>query len=80
MLPFHNFKERCNTEFRLQEAKAHSRCLLNASWLRRYEGSARPGSDGVAVELGAPVEEGAVLGEACGAALGGAGCHNSVLL
>lgn len=36
--------------------------------------------DGVAVELGAPVEDGAVLGEACGAALGGAGCHNAVLL
>ena len=37
-------------------------------------------SDRIAVELGAPVEEGAVLGKACGAALGCAGCHNAVLL
>jgi len=80
MLPFHIFKERCNAEFRLQEAKTHSRCLLNVSWLRRYEGSARPGSDGVAVELGAPVEEGAVLGETGRAALGGTGGDDVVLL
>ena len=81
MLPFHNFKERCNVKFRLQEAKTHSRCLLNASWLRRYQGSARPEkSDGVTVELGAPVEEGAALGEARGAQLGGAGGDELVLL
>ena len=80
MLPFHNFKERCNAEFRLQEAKTHSRCLLNASWLRRYQGSARPRSDGFAVKLYAPVEEGAVLGDAGGALLGGSSCNNVVPL
>jgi hypothetical protein len=49
MLPFHIFKERRNAEFRLQEAETHSWYLSNASWLRRYQGSARPGSDCVAV-------------------------------
>ena len=77
-------KERCNAasfgKKRLQKAKTHSRCLLNASWLRRYEGSARPGSDGVAVELGPPVEEGAVLGDAGGALLGCTGGNNLVPL
>ncbi len=77
--PIQVVKERRNAEFRLQEAKASLRCLRKRLWLRRYEGSARPGSDGVAVELGAPVEEGAVLRYAC-AFLGCSGSNNMVLL
>lgn len=63
----------------MSEAKASLWCLRKRLWLRRYKGSARPGSDGVAVELGAPVEEGAVLGDAGGTLLGGA-CGNDVVL
>lgn len=64
----------------MSEAKASLRCLRKRLWLRRYEGSARPGSDGVAVELGPPVEEGAVPSETCVAKLGGSSCNNVVPL
>ncbi len=64
----------------MSEAKASLRCLRKRLWLRRYQGSARPGSDGVAVELGPPVEEGAVLGDAGGALLGCTGGDDVVLL
>ena len=62
----------------MSEAKASLRCLRKRLWLRRYEGSARPGSDGVAVKLSAPVEEGAVLGYAS-AFLGRSGGNDVVL-
>lgn len=58
----------------MSEAKASLRCLRKMLWLRRYEGSARPGSDGVAVELGPPVEEGAAFHGGQGAHLGRLGC------
>ena len=67
----------------MSEAKASLRCLRKRLWLRRYEGSARPGSDGVAVELGPPVEEGAAFHGGQGAhlgRLGGAGCDELVPL
>lgn len=78
---FQVVKERCNPEFRLQEAKTHSRCLLNASWLEPYawEGSTLLSNCG-AVKLHAPVEEGAVLGEAGSALLGCTGGNNVVPL
>lgn len=78
-------KERCNAasfgKKRLQKAETHSRCLLNASWLEPYawEGSTLLSNCG-AVELHAPVEEGAVLGDAGGALLGGAGGDDLVPL
>lgn len=64
----------------MSEAKASLRCLRKRLWLRRYEESARPGSDGFAVKLYAPVEEGAVLGDAGGALLGGSSSNNLVPL
>ena len=78
---FQAVKEQCNPEFRLQEAKTHSRCLLNASWLEPYawEGSTLLSNCG-AVKLHAPVEEGAVPSETCVAKLGGSSCNNVVPL
>ena len=78
-------KERCNAasfgKKRLQKAKTHSRCLLNASWLEPYawEGSTLLSNCG-AVKLHAPVEEGAVPSETCVAKLGCTSCNNVVPL
>lgn len=78
---FQVVKERRNAEFRLQEAETHSGCLSNVSWLEPYawEGSTLLSNCG-AVKLYAPVEEGAVLGDAGGALLGCTGSNNVVPL
>ncbi|OAH88267.1 hypothetical protein BHR41_02455 [Aeromonas salmonicida subsp. salmonicida] len=44
----------------MSEAKATLRCFKKRLWLRRYQGSARPGSDGVAVVLCCQVQHQAV--------------------
>lgn len=78
---FQVVKERRNSEFRLQEAKTHSRCLLNASWLEPYawEGSTLLSNCG-AVKLSAPFEKVVTRGEAGGALLGGSSSNNVVPL
>lgn len=79
-IPILIVKEPGNAEFRLQLAKASLRSLRKRLWLGRYQGSARPGSDGVAKIVNAPVEEGAVPSGVGSSLLGCTGCNNVMLL